>query len=302
MASKIGTFFFTILISPNESRLRCGWRLLIHACILLTLLLLTSIPLAILAFTGLNINNIDLTLGSAISLIAITLSIYLSRHVLDKRSFVSLGLQIKHQMVKDLLVGTTIPGLMMGFIFLIEWSFGWLTVESFAWNSISSTQVFISTFSVFILYVAVAWQEELLSRGYHLQNLIDGINVPWGVIISSFVFSMLHLFNPHASFFSFLGIFLAGIFLSYAYLRTRQLWLPIGLHLGWNFFQGPVFGFPVSGTNNFTIINQAAIGPELITGGQFGPEAGLLLLPSLIIGTIIIHYYCQSRIQKNHKL
>jgi hypothetical protein len=87
------------------------------------------------------------------------------------------------------------------------------------------------------------------------------------------------------------GLCLAGFFLTYPYLRTRQLWLSIGLHIGWNFFISTVFGFTVSGLNLFRLTLQEVHGPPLFTGGDFGPEAGLVLLPAglLILGLTWIY-------------
>lgn len=299
MDSNQNTGLKTIFVSSTERRLRAGWRLLIQSSLLLVFLIAGSIPLAFMAFFGFDLNNLDMTLGGTVSLIAVTLSVFLSRRYLDIRKIVSLGLSINTDLIKDLLIGFLIPALMMGLIFISELSLGWLKIDSFAWNSASIQDVTLSLGSAFFLYLAVAWQEELLSRGYHLQNLEDGINTVWSVILSSLIFSLLHLLNPHASWTSVLGITLAGIFLCFAYLRTRQLWLPMGIHLGWNFFQGPVYGFPVSGTNSFNLINQSTSGPILLTGGLFGPEAGFILLPALIIGTIIVYFYTRNRLKSN---
>jgi membrane protease YdiL (CAAX protease family) len=83
-----------------------------------------------------------------------------------------------------------------------------------------------------------------------------------------------------------------GIFLAYGYIRTRQLWLPLGLHTGWNFFESTVFGYPVSGMSGLPrLIHQDVSGPELLTGGEFGPEAGLLLLPGLLLGSLLVYLY-----------
>ena len=82
----------------------------------------------------------------------------------------------------------------------------------------------------------------------------------------------------------------------YGWLRTQQLWLPIGLHIGWNFFEGVIFGFPVSGTETFRILNHTVSGPSLLTGGDFGPEAGLILIPALALGTCLTWLYTRSRI------
>ncbi len=291
MEINIRPFLSRVIFSPSEKRFRTGWRIMIQSSLLLFFLLITNILFILLSFTPINIDKLYLISSVAASLLAITLSIYLSRKFLDHRNFVSLGLEFNSNVFYDLLVGTLIPGLMMGLIFCIEYIFGWITINGFVWNSLPIIEILIGLASSFLLYIAVAWQEELLSRGYHLQNLMEGISTSCGVLTSSLLFSFLHLLNPYASWRSVIGITLAGIFLCYAYLRTHQLWLSIGLHLGWNFFQGPIFGFPVSGTESFMLIKQSAIGPEIITGGLFGPEAGLILLPALLLGFCSIYFY-----------
>jgi membrane protease YdiL (CAAX protease family) len=116
------------------------------------------------------------------------------------------------------------------------------------------------------------------------------------VVISSAFFGALHLGNPNAIWVSAAGIFLAGVFLAYSYLRTRQLWLPIGLHIGWNFFEGVVFGFPVSGSESYALIRTSVDGPVLWTGGLFGPEAGLVVIPALLLGVVMVYAYTRNRV------
>jgi len=157
--------------------------------------------------------------------------------------------------------------------------------------------VVTSVLGTFVAFVFVGWNEELLSRGYHLQTIASGINLFWGVIISSAVFGLLHLGNPNATWVSAAGIFFAGLYLAYGYIRTKQLWLSIGLHIGWNFFEGVVFGFPVSGLDIYPLLRIKVHGPELWTGGAFGPEAGLIVLPSLILGALLIYLYTAKRLE-----
>ena len=188
--------------------------------------------------------------------------------------------------------------LMMGLIFIIARSSNWIEVETFAWTVDGSYKSIGQTLIWFLIFILVGWQEELLSRGYQLQNISEGINLTWGVIISSFAFALLHLLNPGANWISTFGIFLAGLFLSLGYILTGQLWLPIGLHIGWNFFEGVVFGFPVSGLNPYELVKVNLTGPEIWTGGQFGPEAGLLQLPALLLGAILVFIYSKKRSKK----
>ncbi len=280
-------FFKSIFISPDEPRLRAGWRLLLHLLIIVPIGMVTGATFKVLLpfWRG------GILQDQLISLIAITLSVFIARRWLDKRSFTSLGLKVNKKTWLDLLAGIGITFLTMGFIYLIMFLMGWLTFNSFAWDTESASSVTLNLLGVFFVFVLVGWNEELLSRGYQLQNLADGINLTWGVIISSAVFGILHLGNPGASWVSTLGIFLAGVFLAYGYIRTGRLWLSIGLHIGWNFFEGVIFGFPVSGLDVFRLTRITVTGPELWTGGAFGPEAGLVLLPALALGVGLIYLY-----------
>ena len=228
-------------------------------------------------------------------LVAVTLSIFIARRFLDRRSFASLGLRTTGDAGRDFAIGVAMTCLMMGSIFALEWGFGWLRVESFAWQTESVGVVVRGVLLFAAICVLVGWKEELMSRGYHLQTVASGTSLTWGWLLSSAVFGVLHLANPHANLLSVAGIILAGLFLGYAYIRTGSLWLSIGLHTGWNFFEGVVFGFPVSGLPFYTLPRIAVSGPVLWTGGEFGPEAGMVLIPALVIGFALIFVYAKGR-------
>jgi hypothetical protein len=89
----------------------------------------------------------------------------------------------------------------------------------------------------------------------------------------------------------FLGIFAAGLLLCFCTMQTGSLWLSIGLHIGWNIFEGVVFGFPTSGVIIPAMLRIHVNGPPLWTGGAFGPEAGLLILPVLLIVAGLVWIY-----------
>jgi hypothetical protein len=101
--------------------------------------------------------------------------------------------------------------------------------------------------------------------------------------------------NPNATWISTSALMLAGLFLGLGYILTGSLALPIGLHLTWNFFQGSIFGFPVSGIafNVATLIAIKQEGPVVWTGGAFGPEAGLLGIVAIVIGCALIVWWVQ---------
>jgi uncharacterized protein len=289
----------TIFLSSNEPRLRAGWRLTFQTIFLLVLLIGLSIPIGMITFLihGDTSGNLYFILNVAVELIAFTGSIYLARRFLDRRSFASLGFKIDRRVVPDLLAGIAITFVMMGLIFLAMRLLGWIQLSGFAWQTDPLPLVLEQLLMYLLVFSIVGWQEELLSRGYHLQTLASGINLFWGVLISSAVFGALHLGNPHATLVSAVGIFFAGLFLALGYLRTGQLWLSIGLHIGWNFFEGVVFSFPVSGLATYALLRLHVSGPEIWTGGAFGPEAGLIVLPAIALGTLLIYLYSKWRSQ-----
>jgi membrane protease YdiL (CAAX protease family) len=279
-----------IFLSPDEPRLRAGWRLLIQTLLMFVFGIIFG-GIAIL----LGLLDLGSLGGQILNFLIITGSVYVARRWLDKRSFESLGLKLDRHTLLDILAGIGITFVQMGFIYVLMLALGWLTFEGFAWEFDPINVVITNVLIFLITFIFVGWNEELLSRGYHLQTIASGLNLFWGVVISSAVFGLLHLGNPNATWVSAAGIFFAGVYLAYGYIRTRQLWLPIGLHIGWNFFEGVVFGFPVSGLDIYALTRISVHGPELWTGGAFGPEAGLIVLPSLLVGGLLIYLYTRNR-------
>jgi uncharacterized protein len=285
-----------IFISPDEPRLRAGWRILAHSVVYNLLLICVAIPIFIPAL-WLGISPENLWLSVILQLVAVTPTVFLARRFLDHRTITSLGLKFNTWAIYDLLVGIVITFILMGLIFATEYAIGWLTFDGFAWQTGSISKVALSMLGMIFLFTLVGWNEELLFRGYRLQNLLDGLSPIWAVLISSAWFGLVHIANPNATWVSTIGILLAGIFMAYPVLRTGQLWLSIGLHIGWNLFEGPVFGFPVSGLNPFMLTKITVQGPALFTGGAFGPEAGLVILPALLIGLGLIFVYTRNRLK-----
>ncbi len=290
----------SIFISEDEPRLRAGWRLILHAL----LVLVTSIVIGVLwsslviaidvALPSLNLAQrlgVNELAVMALEVLTITIATWIARRYLDHRTFRSLGFSSDRSTWSDLVVGFLLSAFLFLILYLTTTILGWSQFESWAWENENLGQVLVGVTASFLLFVGAAYQEELLSRGYHLQNLAQGTNLPLAVLLSSLIFSLLHLGNPNVSWMAIVGLLAAGFFLAYAYLRTKSLWLPIGIHLGWNFFEGTVFGFPVSGMNSFSLIRQQSGGPELLSGGMFGPEAGLIILPVLLLGAWLIRLY-----------
>jgi membrane protease YdiL (CAAX protease family) len=267
--------------------------------LLFAFLLVFSLPgfllMLVWPLTALPAEESQVILAEALTVVAFTAATWFARRRIDRRSLRSLGFETDDHVLSDLLVGIAIPGLLMGGIYAFESSVGWLRFEGWAWQTMSAAAV-ARDFSIYlVVFILIGFEEELICRGYQLQNLAEGLSLPWAVLLSSALFAGLHLANPGASAAAFVGVLAAGIFLAFGWVRTRKLWLPIGLHIGWNFFEGVIFGFPVSGLNVFRLVSTHISGPELVTGGPFGPEAGLVILPAMALGAWLIYLYTTVR-------
>lgn len=135
-------------------------------------------------------------------------------------------------------------------------------------------------------YFVVAVGEEIVFRGIMFRLLDSQFNVWVALLISAVVFGIAHIINPNATAVSTIGISLAsGVLFGLLFKYYRTLWVPIGIHWSWNFVQGTVTGSPVSGmVPDYSILNSVTSGPELLTGGSFGPEASIILM---ILGLVL---------------
>jgi hypothetical protein len=119
--------------------------------------------------------------------------------------------------------------------------------------------------------------EELVFRGAIFRIAEERLGTTAALIISAAIFGLLHAANPGATPVSTAAIALeAGALLGVVYSASRNLWLPMGLHFGWNFTEGGIFSAAVSGGRSQGLIDSALSGPALMTGGAFGPEASVI--------------------------
>lgn len=224
--------------------------------------------------------------------VAVGLLPVFSRYV-DRRRFADYGLWLHDgAWWRDLAFGAALGAGLMALVFLAEWALGWVTVSG---TLVTTGGAFWPGLAMWLLaFVGISIWEEVTFRGYIMLNLAEGFNLPrigvrgavvlaW--VVSSIIFGLLHGFNPNASLISNINLSVAGLFLGLGFLLTRNLAIPLGLHLTWNFFQGVVFGFPVSGIDrDVTVVAIEQGGPTLWTGGAFGPEAGLIGLVAIALG------------------
>jgi membrane protease YdiL (CAAX protease family) len=147
-----------------------------------------------------------------------------------------------------------------------------------------------------LLFALVAVFEECLARGVVFRLLEQGLGSWAALVLSALLFGFAHLGNPGATVLSSLAIAVeAGVLVAAAYLATRSLWLPIGLHTAWNFFEGPVYGARVSGIEMPTLLDARFPGPAWLTGGAFGPEAAV---PTMLLGSALGAFFVVRAVQR----
>ena len=215
--------------------------------------------------------------------------------VFERRSFKEVGFAPRH-IWRSILLGLGISASVMGVTTLVLVLAGWYHVQDVR----DGVRCIVGVlFSGFLLYFVIALLEEVIFRGILFRLLERGLGSWLALAISALIFGWFHIGNPGASWISSAAIALeAGVTLAAAYMLTRNLWLCIGLHWGWNFFEGTVFGYSVSGTTHSVLIQSYTTGPSLWTGGEFGPEAGLItvLLSVLLFSTLLVLAVRQGKI------
>jgi membrane protease YdiL (CAAX protease family) len=236
--------------------------------------------------------------SSVAGLLGAVLSVWLAARFLDRRPVRDLGLGLDRAWWADLGFGLLLGAGLISALFGVELALGWVSVEGALATSGTRASFVPALLFPVATFLCVGFYEELIHRGYQIRNAAEGLSgllgqraavlAAWA--LSSAFFGILHAQNPNATLLSTLNISLAGILLGCGYVLTGSLATPIGLHITWNFFQGAVYGLPVSGLGPFgaTFLVSRQGGPDLWTGGSFGPEAGLLAPLAMILGTLLI--------------
>lgn len=280
----------------NEfGRPRSGWRFTIF----LFLFIIFGLSLGLAADALLSKQPIGfgpgsvlfLLVNSAISLFLAVLLGWLCGKFLEDLPFRALGCAFTKNWFVNLILGFAIGAVSIGFAALIAVIFGGL---KFQFNQTAGSSAILLTLGVsFLIFAVAAAFEEALFRGYILQTFSRAKFVWFGVFLTALLFATAHNSNPDATFFSWLNTFLAGIWFGAAYLKTRDLWFPFGLHLTWNWAQGAIFGIEVSGLKEITtapLMREIDLGPAWLTGGDYGIEGGIACFIALIFSIALIYF------------
>lgn len=194
---------------------------------------------------------------------------------------------------KDLLAGLGVAVLLYAVGFGTSLLMGTVEIASVEW-------VPRDLLGTLLFFLLVAVTEEVMLRGFVLGRMLSaGMNRFVALFLSSALFSAMHLFNPNFALLPFVNILLAGCLLGASFLYTRNLCFPVVLHWFWNWLQGPVLGYEVSGMDSGeTLLTLRLTGSDLLTGGSFGFEGSLLCTVLLVVGTLAIVAYYERRGRK----
>lgn len=204
---------------------------------------------------------------------------WIFRRYIDSKSFVSMGYSMKGRLkdcIYGILVGLVLISL--GFFSLLFTDYLEITQIVFSFKIVAGS---------FFFYLVAAMIEEVIFRGYVLNNLMEYGNKYLALFLSSVLFALIHGMNPNLTIIAMVNLAIAGGVLGITYIYTKNIWYPVFLHVSWNYFQGPIYGFEVSGTQAASIISQKVSGNELITGGSFGFEGSIILTVLMIVLIIV---------------
>jgi membrane protease YdiL (CAAX protease family) len=280
----------------TAGRLRSGWRLgLFVAIYVLLMFFITGGSRVVYVLANLAAPNWTLPehiQDLVFRLILLTASLaagYICARLLEGLPWRSLGLTLHSRWFRDLLVGSLIGVGALALATAIAFAGGGLR---FAFSSAGVSRVAITLAFSAALFIVAALAEEALFRGYPLQTLTRAKLAWLGVLLTSVPFAAIHLKNPNAGgILAFANTALAGVWLSVAYLRTRSLWFPLGVHWAWNWALGAVFGLPVSGITKIApnpLLVGTDLGPAWLTGAAYGIEGGIACTIALVVSTLFI--------------
>lgn len=274
------------VLYSDDGRLRGGWRIGLWLAAFLGLLLIGSLLLpmfGVLDPTAAELTPAALFWPGAVALVAATGAGWwmLDRH--EDRPRAALGFAWTSHSPREigvgLLIGAGVLGVVVGFLALT----GWLDYRPDEGNVATYAAVVLGHL---LLLAVPAAAEEAIFRGYPFQVAVESIGAFGATVIFSAAFALAHTMNPNANLFALVNIFLAGVLLSIAYLRTRSLWFATAVHLGWNWSLASLFDLPVSGLEFFDtpLYEPNVPAPDWVMGGGFGPEAGLVATIAAALG------------------
>ena len=283
----------------RAGRVRSGWRFLIFAAVFVGAASVVQ-PLLVYAIRAARSAGVPayvfsagvrVVIQSASTLALATLAGWACNRVLEDLPPRAFGWKAHDGWLRHLGVGALFGVLSLAFAALVctaAGSYTFALTPNALWGSVFQTLVA----SAWVFLIGAA-SEEALARGYPLQTLLRSWPAWLAIIPTSLVFAYLHRSNPNVTMLSLANTLLAGLWLAIAYVRTRSLWFPLGIHWGWNFAAGSLLGLPVSGLTELApvpLMRATDTGPTWVSGGHYGVEGGAACALAIIVSTFFVRY------------
>ncbi len=286
------------------SELWAGWKILIVLAVFLiatiifsvifslaygVFVVLTSGPIDPVTLTQrLTNDSVFISLLGILQNIAVIISVIVFWKVFDKKPFKDMGLSTFKSGYRDFIYGLVLGAVTISVVFFVFLFSGQISVvndflkPNFSWMLLLNL----------VLMIFVGFGEEMFSRGYCM-SVLKKSNVILIFVVPNLIFALLHILNNEFSFIPLINIFLVGVLFSFMFNRRGNIWMPIGYHITWNYFQGSIFGLPVSGNDISGLYTSKLLSENVFNGGGFGPEGGLIV--TLIMAVSIALFYLLSR-------
>ena len=240
-------------------------------------------------FSEMSFDSPVMLILTGFSLLGSFAALWVATKFIDRKPLMSIGLSVKDK-ANEMLIGLGFALAFIGGLFLVLWLIGAINITGYVGFK-------PGVFIVSVMLFMAAFDEELIFRGYILNNMMDSTGNRWIALAgSSLLFALLHSGNTNvwSTWVPMTELFAAGFILGISYTFTKNLWFPTFFHFGWNFFQG-LFGFEISGINvdSWKMISHENTGnvPDIVSGGAFGIEGSVITLSCTIICTYLIFKY-----------
>ena len=255
------------LLFNAQHEIRSGWRFLLYWAVFAFLLIVITLP-----FPGGPRTQLERLVLNTIPIFpALAALVFMARFV-DRRPLSAYGVSFHERWSGDFVLGCGLAAAMLVLLTVANVAAGGVMMT----GNIATTDTKALIVTAIVLIMSAA-QEEIIFRGYPLQTLMKSIGTWPAIIAMSAAFGFVHYrYNPNATLIGAVNTALAGLLLSIAYLKTRSLWLPYGIHLVWNLGLGFIMGYTLSGIEIDSLWRSVPLGPKWLVGGQYGPEEGFV--------------------------
>ena len=227
-------------------------------------------------------------ISTSISNILFIISCIIIWKLFEKKKINKMGITSIKKGYKELGIGLVLGAITMSIVAIIIIAIGNVKLI----NPISKPQISISLLYGLIAFIFVGFGEEILSRGY-IMSVLKQTRNKWLILIGpALIFAALHLGNNGIDMLSFINLFLVGVLFAYMFMKSKNIWMPIGYHITWNYFQGYIWGFGVSGISVNGLYKVENLTNNIINGGAFGPEGGIVvtIVTCLTLGFVYWFY------------